>query len=182
MKPALKTMYQEIKSGDIILTAPKDSGNPFLKILAFLIQAVTRGKSTHAILVEDNKHCIEAIFPEISRRTIKRYFNGTHDLFIFRKTDLSEEQLSRVMISARGRIGRDYDMAGLFGFVFKNKNNENDNFCSELVVECYAEAGINLTETIAGTTSPADLRRFLSKDDSKVNKWIQVYGKEIWEK
>ena len=63
-----------------------------------------------------------------------------------------------VIAAARSQIGKPYDWAGVLGFGFRRRWQDDDAwFCSELVAWAFAEAGTPLFRVEAHRITPQDL-------------------------
>lgn len=64
----------------------------------------------------------------------------------------------KVIAAARSQIGKPYDWAGVLGFGFRRRWQDDDAwFCSELVAWAFAEAGTPLFREHAWRITPRDL-------------------------
>ena len=58
------------------------------------------------------------------------------------------QQMNDIYLRASLELGKPYDYAGIFGFIFNRNWQESDKwFCSELIAWCFKEEGINLLRT-----------------------------------
>lgn len=64
----------------------------------------------------------------------------------------------KVIAAARSQIGKPYDWAGVLGFGFRRRWQDDDAwFCSELVAWAFAEAGTPLFREHAWRITPRDI-------------------------
>ena len=126
------------------------------------IRWFTRGEWSHASLLFDSDHVIEAVYPRVRTVSFKAEYPDPKQYQIF-WVDVTDEQLKSVLKYASAQIGKPYDLKGDWHF-FTRQNYESQPdtkwFCSELVYESFHEAGIDLfSETRGWQVWPDLLKR-----------------------
>jgi len=154
--------------GDIGLVRGR-GGNIFEKFIRFGIRKFTNGVCNHAFIMSSKGKVIEATTSGVVKTSLKKYINNKDGILMFRYKNIKPHQLSLIMAAAEGRLGRRYDFKSVIAFLLRSlfhieqKDDVYANFCSELIVESYAVAGIKTSDKPAYKTSPADLRRYFFK-------------------
>lgn len=122
--------------------------------LSRLIRWQTRSAYSHAAVLLDDQHIIEAWQGAGVR--LKRMTDWA-DVDVFEPVvTLDAHQLAKVRLFLVEQTGRGYDYWGVLRFISRRRLPENGKwFCSELVFEAFRQAGMTLLERIdASEVSP----------------------------
>lgn len=173
------------RPGDIILFK-FDNRYWYARPLAHLISRILGSRYTHVGIVADLCHggvIIEAYFPSVRKMLLRNSFCADKYTWeIWRPKACSDEIALHALSKAEKYISLPYDVKGLLAitkeFILsgilgvdirretKLKNHNNKYFCSELVDQCYQDAGFILDERFTiGSMSPAD---FANKERFKL--------------
>ena len=115
-----------------------------------LIQFRTWGQYSHVAHLLSDGGVIEAWYGGVRRceSVSEQHSRGTK-VDIFKIKNLSADDDLRVMRQAFDRIGQPYDYRGLLGFLLRvHLDSEEQVFCSEMIMEDYQNAGINLLANV----------------------------------
>jgi len=160
--------------GDVILIRTvKD--NPFMALIGWLIRKISNSWSNHsALYMGSGKHeMIEALINGVKKTKFEKYMNEKTQLRIYRNTTLTVMQLGLLKAAAYGRVGRRYSLSDLKDFIIDDgKNDTEQNFCSELIVESYNCTGIKSSAKPSTKSAPGDLRKFFESKKGKKIGWI----------
>lgn len=126
-------------------------------LISALIRWQTRSRYSHAaILLPDGHTIIEAWqFRGVQRRTMTDW----RGVDAFTVPDMTEGKWKEAVDFAQQKIGLSYDYTGVFRFITRFANRDNERwFCSELVHAACKAAGVTLLDRIdSGAVSPAHL-------------------------
>ena len=107
-------------------------------------QAPTTAAYCHAALVgSDADHMYEARWPRIHNVALDwGSLLERNTIDVFRATLMTPEQMARVMVYAKGRLGEWYDVAAILSFGLVQFGHAA--VCSQYVWECFTAAGVCL--------------------------------------
>jgi len=176
----------KIQAGDSLLV--NDKRNIFQAPTAFIIKIATEGPFNHVGMLsfkEGKLNIVEADTKDgVIETSIDKYDRDFIEVLILRPLQLKDGKRytkangQSSVERARTKIGLKYDFFGLLGFgfevfgnaiikkIFKKWNPthwRNRFFCSELVVESYREANVDVCKgTTPSSASPNDIFRDLT--------------------
>lgn len=161
--------------GDILVTAA-DTNN------SGIIQYMTCGKVSHAVLMLDDKNAVEAVPDGVLPTNLSRVLQASSRVFVLRHKQLQYVQGINIAEYARKKIGTPYDFVGasaaginsgcggmlkktvvgmavhLTDISVKQKTGHDLTFfCSELVAMAYQSVGLNLSSRQPWLTIPDGL-------------------------
>jgi Permuted papain-like amidase enzyme, YaeF/YiiX, C92 family len=151
MKRLISSILQR---GDIILTTTTE---PVSKA----IRAGTKSDISHAMICVEHSSVIDATSDGVHARNTQRlFFDDQCSLHVFRlKSGLSAEQAKAVCQFVRQRVGSEYSVKEAIRTVIGGSDQwTRKQFCSRLVAQAYAHAGIKLIGD-PNYCSPADLAK-----------------------
>ncbi|MBU1224398.1 MAG: hypothetical protein KKA22_15655 [Gammaproteobacteria bacterium] len=132
-----------LKVGDIILTTtslPKSKG----------IRFATKSDISHAMVYVESHSVIDSTGDGVQSRNTQRLFWEDHlAVHVLRlREGLTEEETQEITSYVRGRIGTQYATMEAFRSVTRGpKRKTRKQFCSRLVAQAYASAGIQLAQS-----------------------------------
>jgi len=138
----------------------------FFKNKSFISKAIkwftTSNWSHVGCMIDYNNNMIEATWPRVKISNISSY-KGCEYAVLRLKQNLTDEQKIKILDFLKDKIDKRYDWRGIISFVIKsNYQNKNWFFCSELVIEAYRAAGIELLRKETQWVTPQDLFETLS--------------------
>lgn len=161
--------------GDILVTAA-DTNN------SEIIQYMTCGKVSHAVLMLDSENAIEAVPAGVQRTELGKILLESSEVFVLRHKNLKYIQGVQIAKYAMTKIGKAYDLIGasaaginsgcsgvlkktvvgmavhLTDISVKHKTgHELTFFCSELVAMAYQSVGLSLSSKQPWLTIPSGL-------------------------
>lgn len=145
---------QRLQVGDIILTADRT-------ISSKGIRAVTGGSFSHAMLYVAGHSYIHSDGDGVhAGNTQRRLFAGSADAVVLRLRDCDQATVERACEFARSEVGKQYSKmeaarSKLWRTETEQLGDSNRQFCSRLVAQAYAFAGISLV-TNADYCYPSD--------------------------
>ena len=131
-----------LQVGDIILTTTMD-------LLSKGIRKVTGSDISHALIYVESHSVIDATGDGVhSRNTQRLFWENECAVHVLRFTEgLDDSQSRRIVNYVRGRIGTQYSKIEAARSVFGGaKAPSRRQFCSRLVAQAYASAGVNLVD------------------------------------
>ncbi|MGN6739117.1 YiiX/YebB-like N1pC/P60 family cysteine hydrolase [Dyella sp.] len=139
--------------GDIVLTTTSEA-------ISKAIRMATRSDVSHAMVYVQHCSVIDATGEGVhARNTQRTHFEEECAIHVLRlRSGISAEELSAVTTYMRGHIGTEYSVreALLAGFGGARQWSTKQ-FCSRLVAQAFASAGIHLVED-PNFCSPADIK------------------------
>lgn len=131
----------DLKKGDVVLTS-QDS------ITSKLVRRSTGGDFSHAILYVGSGSYIHSDLNGVHSNNIQRLLFESEDEVVVLRGEFSPEIINEICNFARRQVGKAYSVKDAVKTRVKvNRNaNENRQFCSRLVAQSYASAGISLVE------------------------------------
>jgi len=126
------------------------------RIAQKLIRWQTDSQYSHAGLLFSQKVLVESRIPDGVQWNLFKYDPLIHDVFdVHTLVRVSEKVYEFVCAQA----GKGYDYWGCLRFISRRRLPENDKwFCSELVFEAFAQAGVHLLNNVESyQVSPGDL-------------------------
>jgi len=157
----------KLKPADIIITTDKSSlfSTAILTVLNFFQK--DRVRYQHAILVVDDKECIEARW-KVKYSVIEDRLKDFKRYKILRYEGLTEDQGKRIVDKAKSLLGIRYSVLRitlqLFDQVFSTNyftrriKDPHQQICSSLVAWCYdVETGIRFNHTNWSAVEPDDI-------------------------
>ncbi|MDD2336630.1 MAG: YiiX/YebB-like N1pC/P60 family cysteine hydrolase [Geobacteraceae bacterium] len=132
-----------LQVGDIILTTTTD-------VVSKGIRKVTKSDISHALVYVESHSVIDATGDGVhSRNTQRLYWEDACAVHVLRLIEeLSAPQTRSIVNYVRGKIGTRYSKTEAARSVIGGKRHPNRRqFCSRLVSQAYASAGINLVES-----------------------------------
>ena len=143
----------KLKSGDIILSSAGE-------IPSASVRAVTKGDYSHAMLHVGNGSYIHSDLTGVHADNIQRLLLDSPDRFsVLRVSGENRERIAMdAIIYARRKVGTQYSKREAAGVVLNKlrANLTNRQFCSRLVAQAYAQAGLSLVAD-ADYCTPQDL-------------------------
>jgi len=140
-------------SGDVVLsTAPQK--------LSAAIRFVTKSDVSHALLCVGPYSAVDATADGVhSHNTQRLLFDSTQPLYVLRsKVPLSSETLLAIADFARGKVGTRYSIVDALKVSTRTAPKASrQQFCSRLVAQAYASAGIDLVPN-PDFCSPEDIK------------------------
>ncbi len=113
-------------------------------LISALIRWQTRGRYSHAALLQPDGRIIEAWQGAGVRR---KYLNDWSGADIYDVPGLTDKGWGIALQFAAAQLGKRYDYRGVCRFVTRNQAPSNDRwFCSELVYAACAEGGLHLLQ------------------------------------
>lgn len=143
-----------LQRGDIIL-----STSPAL--VSKVARTGTKGDISHAMIYVQHSSVIDATNDGVHARNTQRlFFDEKFAVHVWRlKSDLPPEQAQAICLFVRQRIGSEYSIKEAIRSATGGSNQwTRKQFCSRLVAQAYAAAGIKLVRD-PNYCSPADLAR-----------------------
>ncbi len=150
----LRLRQHELLAGDILLSTTS-------KPISLAIRTVTGCDISHALLCLGGNSVIDATEDGVhARNTQYHLFEADQPLYLLRAcTTLSQTQARLITDFARSKIGTRYTTAEALGVIGRHKQEVSEKqFCSRLVAQAYAHAGIALVGT-PDYCSPAHLKK-----------------------
>lgn len=175
----MKTLNEPtLQLGDIVLSTTPE-------LISKGIRVVTKSEISHAMLYVEAYSLIDSTGDGVhARNTQRTLWKDQCQVHVLRlKHGLSDEQLQRVVNYARGLVGTQYSVFEAARSITKKRGtNSRKQFCSRLVAQAYAAAGINLVKSPDYCT-PEDLRKspLLEEVPSATHAVSQAYVEAIKE-
>lgn len=189
-----------LRPGDILLTAA-----PTFRSSA--IRMMTVAPVSHAAVYIGDGEVLEAVRPEVRIRKIRELLAEENVVLVLRHPDLTPAQAQSMRDYGLTQAGTSFNILGVamhapfgitrklcelplipsavrdvcirsIGSVFHIATSEQQKFCSQLVLQAYANAGVPLTDADPRIMSPADILHMREGDVSsvKVNRQLQYVG------
>jgi hypothetical protein len=132
--------------------------------------------SNHAGLYfgSGRRETIEAMFNGVRKATLDESMDKRTAIKVYAKKDLTVQQLQIIKAYAYGSVGRDYNYTGLIGFITGNHGPDDENWCSENVVQCYDQAGVKVSNKPDHETAPDTLEVYLESKEAQDNGWTLI--------
>ncbi len=166
----INKIFDKIRPGDIIFTRSND-------LIAKIIRFVTNGQINHCAIYIGNKQIIESqLGVGVRRYYLEDYLNQKDtEVYYGLLKDVSINQINEAIITAKGLLGRKYDLFGQIGVLVKilavrlewtkvlhfySKNITKDSnafWCSELVAYSFGNNGTPLTDVDYRYATPEDI-------------------------
>ena len=164
------------RPGDIILFK-FDNRYWYARPWAHLISRILGSRYTHAGIVVDTSHggiIVEAYYPTVRKILLQNSFCADQYTWeTWRPKRVPEKTMAKAVVAAGSYIARPYDLKGLLAitkeFILSGilgvdirrdtnlLNHNNKYFCSELVDQCYKNAGFVLDGRFTiGAMAPSD--------------------------
>jgi uncharacterized protein YycO len=190
----------QLKVGDIILSS--DNGLNSVAVRLWTIATVS-----HASIYIGNNQIVEAVGDGVRIRTIAAFLNDEATIVAIRHPGLTIAKAQELVAFAQDQVGKKYNYVGILlqaPFSLERRACElplmpdlvrdycirgvatiqlglgnNDNFfCSQLVLEAYQKAGIPLTDADPKLFNPADLLHMREGDVTsvKIRQTLQYLG------
>jgi hypothetical protein len=128
--------------GDVVLTSE-------MSVQSKMVMKVTNSSFSHALLYIGASVYIHADSFGVHSGNLQRLlFAKQSQVQIFRLRDRQEEKMAGICLFERTEIGKQYSVSEALRSKMKRNSsseaNSNRQFCSRLVAQAYAEAGINI--------------------------------------
>ena len=149
----LRLRQNVLQAGDIVLSTTS-------KPISSAIRTIIGSDISHALLCLGGNSVIDATGDGVhARNTQYHLFDAGHPVYLLRaRAPLSLEQTRKITDYARSKIGSRYTTAETLNVIARRTREAGDRqFCSRLVAQAYAHAGILLFDA-PSFCSPADLK------------------------
>jgi hypothetical protein len=144
---------EALQPGDIILTTTTAKVSKAIKI-------ATRSDISHAIVCVQSHSVIDATAEGVQARNVQRmFFEDKCSVYVLRyRGGLTPQQSTAIVIFVRSKIATEYSTREAVGSVTgRTKQWTAKQFCSRLVAQAYASAGIRLVPD-ENYCSPASIK------------------------
>jgi uncharacterized protein YycO len=140
-----------MKCGDIIFVKGTS-------LVSRLIEWWTISKYSHvALVITDLGDFVEATWPKVRTGNVSELPGESIEIGT-PVVPLTDQECEALIDSALSKLGKGYDIIGLFSFVFRIRlQNKSFYFCSEFVEEEYASIGRPLLRRKPDWTTPEDI-------------------------
>lgn len=146
--------HESLTVGDIILTTTDEP-------ISFAIRKATKSDISHAMIYVDTCSVIDATSEGVHARNTQRLFiEDNRAVHVLRLKDrITQQQKVAVCDYVRARVGTQYTKREAIKTITGGSASwSQKQFCSRLVAQAYASAGINLVDNI-NFCSPNDILR-----------------------
>jgi hypothetical protein len=151
----MKCLKEDVlKIGDIILTTSTEKDSKGIRF-------VTKSNISHAMVYVETYSVVDATGNGVHARNTQRLFWPDEcAVYVLRlKGGLTDGQLQRIVLYVRGRIGTSYSkIEAARSVVGRRDKKSRKQFCSRLVAQAYADAGLPLVES-SDYCTPEELRQ-----------------------
>ncbi len=165
-----------LRKGDIILTGKQSVFHSFyIQLANVLTRKIKHRFWTHAVIYQGEGKIWEARSTGIKERDLSEYIRAGYYVRAFRHRYISKDEIvDKVIRFCASKKGTGYDLRGAifygvsvfvpvgFDFLFDNPaidklfQVENTYFCSELIVDAFADAGYPISAFDGWRVKPAD--------------------------
>lgn len=143
-----------LRPGDIILVTQSSA-------ISASIRLMTGSDISHAMVYVEDRSVIDATFAGVQASNTQRlWFEADRPVHVLRlKTSPTPDQLQTIILDLRAKIGTRYSVSQVLATLVPGKISAGRRqFCSRLVAQAFAAAGINLVVKPDSCT-PAGLKR-----------------------
>jgi hypothetical protein len=190
----------DLRPGDIILTSASSFKSAGIQLLTF-------APVSHAAVYVGNGQVVEAVGSGVRVRTLRKLLEEEALALALRYPELSALQAQNVRAVALEKVGRDFNFVGVamhvpftvnrrlcelpmmpaavryacirgVGGLHHLVTSKRAQFCSQLVLQSYRQAGVPITDADPRLISPADILHMREGDVSsvRVNRPLQYVG------
>jgi hypothetical protein len=146
-----------LQVGDIILSTTPE-------FISSAIRRATKSDVSHAILYIGDGEVVEAVASGVVRRPLADAISASYAAVALRDPKLTSGQAAAIRKSALGWVGKKYDTFALVDQGIRKVSGKDPEwrdpeafFCSELVLQAYADAGEPLTTVAPDQSAPQDV-------------------------
>ena len=131
-------------------------------LMSDVIRMGTFSVVSHGSLYDGNGSVVEAIGEGVAVTPIYKALGNDALAVVYRRPTMCASTACRIVKFAKSKIGYPYNAiralaSPIWGICRIDGNNPTSFFCSELVIEAYRHAGVNLTNLPASCVTPGKL-------------------------